>query len=267
MNKHTNANSLISSVEESVVMAMDGTKSSLFPHLPYIMQDLWEIGASPEVVIELVKKHATDHSNLKVLDLGSGKGAVSIKLAKATNCYCHGIDAVEDFINEAKNKARKFNVDKKCFFECADIRVRITDLKDFDIVILGAIGPVLGDYFSTLSKVSNCLKGSGLIIIDDAYIDDEVEYSHPLMEKKSAILKQVSDGGMKLIDEVIINKNEIKESDEHIYNNIKKRCGELIKKHPDKRNLFIDYIKKQEEENEVLENKVICSTMVFGFCR
>ena len=255
---------LIRTVEESVVMAMDGTGSNLFPYLPYILQDLWAIGASPEVVLKLVEKHTTDHSNLKVLDLGCGKGAVLIKLAKELNCHCHGIDAVEEFINEAINKAQEFNVEEYCSFECDDIRVKITDLRDYDIIILGAIGPVLGNYHSTLTKISKCIKESGLIIIDDGYIDDGSEYSHPLMEKRSVILNQISDAGMRLIDEIIINKDEVIESDEYFYRNIKRRCQELIVKHPDKKILFVDYIRKQEEENEALETKIVCSTMLFG---
>lgn len=255
---------LINTVEESVVMAMDGTDSNLFPYLPYILQDLWEIGAFTKVVLKLVEKHTTDHSNLKVLDLGCGKGAVLIKLAKEFNCHCHGIDAVEEFIDEAKNKAKEVNVNECCCFECDDIRVRITDLRGYDIIILGSIGPVLGGYHSTLTKVSKCIKEDGLVIIDDGYIDNGSEYSHPLAEKKSVILKQILDAGMKLIDEIIISKDEIKESDEYMYINIKRRCQELIEKYPDKRNLFIDYIKKQEEENEALETKITCSTMLLG---
>jgi len=255
---------LINSVEKSVVVALDGTDSKLFPYLPYILQDLWELGASPEVVLNLVKKHTTNQSILKVLDLGCGKGAVSIVLAKEFNCQCHGIDAVKEFIDEAKHKAKEFNVEEHCSFECDDIRVRIRDLKGYDIIILGAIGPVLGDYYSTLTKVSKCIQEAGLIIIDDGYIDDESEYSHPSMETRSDILKQISDAGMKLVDEIIINKEKIKESDEHMYKNLKKRCQELTEIYPDKRNFFADYVRKQEEENEVLETKLTCSTMLFG---
>ena len=255
---------LVSTVEESVVMAMDGTSSNLFPYFPYIFQDLWEIGASPDVIFKLAEKHTTDRSNLRVLDLGCGKGAVLIKLAKEFNCHCHGIDAVKEFIDEAINKAKEFNVEEYCCFECDDIRIRISDLRDYDIIVLGAIGPVFGNYHSTLTKVSKCIKASGLIIIDDGYIDDGSEYSHPLIEKRSMLLNQISDAGMKLIDEIIIDKDEIKESDEYIYRNIKRRCQELIEKHPGKKNLFIDYIRKQQEENEVLESKIICSTMLFG---
>ncbi|MBU4450784.1 MAG: hypothetical protein KKE35_05770 [Actinobacteria bacterium] len=58
------------SLEESVVTAMDGTDSGLFPFLPYILQELWEIGASPEVIIRLVRKHTNNYSSLSMLDLG-----------------------------------------------------------------------------------------------------------------------------------------------------------------------------------------------------
>ena len=255
---------MINSVEKSVVDALDGTDSNLFPYLPYILQDLWELGTSPEVVLDLVRKHTTNQSNLKVLDLGCGKGAVSIKLAKEFNCQCHGIDAVEEFIDEAKNKAKEFNVEECCSFERDDIRIRISDLKGYDVIILGAIGPVLGGYYSTLTKVSKCIEETGLIIIDDGYIDDESEYSHPSVEKRSVILKQISDADMKLVDEIIINKDEIKESGAYMYRSLKKRCQELIEIHPDERNVFVDYVKKQEEENEVLETKLICSTMLIG---
>ena len=64
------------SLEESVVIAMDGSDPELFPFLPYIMQDLWEIGSDPETIIRLIRKHADKPAGMKVLDLGCGKGAV-----------------------------------------------------------------------------------------------------------------------------------------------------------------------------------------------
>ena len=250
------------SLEESVVTTMDGVDEELFPFLPYILQDLWEIGADPDIIIHLVRKHSDNYSELSILDLGCGKGAVSIKLAREFNCRCFGIDAIKEFIDYANIKAKEYGVFHLCQFEISDIRERIKFLHQFDIIILGAIGPVFGDYLSTLTIVSKCLNKNGMIVIDDGYIENYSDYTHPWMQKKEIILKQINDSRMKLIDESIIQKDKIKDSDNYIFEYLKKRCNELIEKYPNKRALFNDYIKKQEEENDVLETKVICSTMV-----
>ena len=190
------------------------------------------------------------------------KGAFTVKIAHKLNCLCHGMDELADFIDYAEKKAVEYHVDHLCSFEVGDIRERITKLPSFDIIILGAIGPVFGDYFSTLTKLSACLDPAGIVIIDDGYIEKTSDYEHPLILKREVIHKQIESSGMKLIDEVIIPGNSIKDSDDFVFVNLEKRCKELIIKFPDEKQLFENYIKKQKEENYILENLVICSTMV-----
>ena len=255
---------LIISTESSVITAMDGTDIGLFPFLPYIFQDFCELGSNPEVIISLINDYFTKYDNLKVLDLGCGKGAVSVKVAKALGCQCHGIDAVPEFITYAQTKAIENNVTELCRFEVGDIREKVTYLFNFDVIILGSIGPVFGDYYTTLTTLSKCLSDSGIIIMDDGYIENDSKFTHPLMQKQAAIFAQIQSAGMELIGEVIADKNKIKESDNFIIENLEKRCLELVDKYPQKRGLFLDYIRKQYEENDILENDVICSTMVIG---
>lgn len=249
-------------IEESVVTAMDGSDKELFPYLPYILQDLWEIGANPDVINKLIGKHFTVRDNLKILDLGCGKGAVSIKASVKFGCHCDGIDAIPEFINYAQEKAIEYKAGHLCTFEIGDIRERVKSLPTYDIIILGAIGPVFGDYYTTLTTLSKCLNEEGIFIIDDGYIENEIDYSHPLIVKQETIIQQIDTAGMQLIYDDIIEKDKIKDSDDFIFDNLKNRCNELIDKFPDKKELFLKYIKKQEEENDVLENKVVCSTMV-----
>lgn len=251
-------------IEESVVLAMDGRDAKLYPYLPYILQDIWELGASPEIIIELIKKYKKNHSDLKILDLGSGKGAVTIKIANEFKCSCYGIDAIKEFVEESKIKSKEYNVEKYCKFDFGDIRTIQLNTTRYDIIILGAIGPVFGDYLATLSKLKKHLTKNGLIIIDDSYLDESKKHLSSLIEKKSSIISQISQAGMKIIDEEIISKEEIKKSNMLIYNYIKKRCEELIKKEPNNKELFDNYIQDQEDENEVLEKEVICSTIVIG---
>ena len=159
-------------------------------------------------------------------------------------------------------KAIEYKVNHLCIFEIGDIREKMKELSGYDVVILGAIGPVFGDYFSTLSNLAKCLKGNGIFIIDDAYINNNSDFSHPLMFKKSDIVQQIEKAGMKLVENDIMNRDYIVDSDHYIFDNLKKRCQELIEKYPNKQNLFLDYIRRQEIENDVLENKVICTTLV-----
>ena len=250
------------SVEESAVVALDGTDIGIYPFLPYILQDLWEIGSDPVMIIKAIEKHMCQSSTLDILDLGCGKGAVSIRIAERLHCRCLGIDAIKKFIQEANNKASEYDVANLCTFEVADIRIRINTLASFDVVVLGSIGPVFGNYYSTLTSLSKILKHGGIIILDDGYILPDSDYVHPQIMRKDAVLKQINDAGMNLIDELFIQKDDIKSSDDFIFDKIENRCKELIQKYPDKRHIFKEYIRKQIEENDVLENRIICSTMV-----
>jgi hypothetical protein len=42
-------------LEESIATSLDCSEEPLLPYLPYILQDFWEIGASPEVIIDLIR--------------------------------------------------------------------------------------------------------------------------------------------------------------------------------------------------------------------
>lgn len=249
-------------IEESVVVAMDGSDVALVPFLPYILQDVWEIGANPRAIINLIKKHCTDTKELRVLDLGCGKGAVSVNVSRELGCFCYGIDAIPEFVEYARQKAIEHHVSHLCRFETADIRGMVNSFTDYGVVILGAIGPVFGDIFATLSTLKNCINDKGLFIIDDGYIDDSSDFTHPLILKKSELQRQIEKAGMILVEDDIMSSEKIKVDDEVIFDSLKNRCWELIEKYPDKKELFLDYIKRQEIENDVLENKIVGTTMV-----
>jgi len=238
-----------------------GQDTDIIPFLPYIFQDFWELGTPPGIVTDLVRKNCNDYADLDVLDLGCGKGAVSVKLSAALKCRCHGIDAIPEFVESAKEKAVEYGVAELCRFEAGDIRVRIEELDKFDVVILGATGPIFGDYRTALTAISKHLTDKGIVIVEEAYIDDASEYQHPPYVPRKELLAQFDDAGMELIDETMCDYGEIADMAGEM-NHIAKRCNELIAKYPEKASLFEGYIRNQASENVALENDLSGSTMV-----
>ena len=250
-------------IEESISNAMDCSDHDILPYLPYILQDFWEIGSDPDVMISLIRKHMENNSNLKVLDLGCGKGAVSVRIAGEFNCECFGIDAIPEFISYAAAKADEFGVASLCRFEVGDIREKVKSLSKYDVIILGAIGQVFGNYVETLTTLNNNLQEGGIFIIDDGYIEDGSDFKHEHVFSKSDMKKQISDAGMQLADEVVAGENEnIEANYDKEYENIVKRCNELSDKYPEKANLFINYCDRQRNEYDHLKNGITGSTMV-----
>jgi hypothetical protein len=80
------------------------------------------------------------------------------------------------------------------------------------------------------------------------------------------LLHQVADAGMKIIAMRVMPSQMIRESNALIFSKLQQRCLQLSEMYPEKKYLFQDYIVRQEEENEVLEQKIVNATMLIGRC-
>lgn len=55
----------------------------LLPFLPVLLQDLWSLGFSPQPMLRLLDRcGVTKRQSMSVLDLGCGKGAALVRLAR-----------------------------------------------------------------------------------------------------------------------------------------------------------------------------------------
>jgi len=246
-------------LDESITESLDGSDIRLREHIPWLLQDIWEIGADPETMVSLVKDYL-HIPNPRILDAGCGKGAVSIRMAQEIECTISGIDAVPEFINEANEYAHRFKVNNKCTFEVGDIRLKVKDLSGFDIVILGAIGPVLGNLETSLRTINHSLKTPGYVILDDGYIEDQNDTDYQKCLRKTSFYRQIRDSGFSIIREEIFKREGITDSDALIFNAIKRRADELIAKYPEKSEVFRKYVENQDYENKMLETSIISGT-------
>ncbi len=247
-------------VIQSVVESLDGSNQTLlFPYLPYILQDLWELGSDPKTVIRLIRANIPERE-LRILDLGCGKGVVSVALAKELNCHVTGIDAMNEFIREASEYARVLGVSDRCKFIKGDIRKLISKYTGYDIIILGAIGSVFGNVFETLTIVKSSLNSGAYVILDDCYIDDDKITDYNKCQRKSEFYRQIKEAGFDIICEDIFPREQIEKTEEGLIKHIRKRIYELISNEPEKKELFLGYLKSQEYETEILKNVVTTGT-------
>jgi len=255
-------------LEECIISVMELTDKALVKYLPYIFQDHWELGTSSEEIIEIIKKYKTNYSNLNILDLGSGKGAVSIKIASELGCRCFGIDGINDFVTFSNNKAMEYSVNNICTFETDDLRNRIKTLEKYDIILLMAIGPILGNYYETLTQLSSHLNNDGLIIIDDGYIENDCKKDYPNKDypnvlREKEINEQVNKAEMEIIGKITINEISGTEEKYDIdFKNIQMRCMELVEKYSENKELFLSYVERQKREYEILSNEIVPAIFV-----
>jgi SAM-dependent methyltransferase len=249
-------------LRQSIIESLDGAANpELYPYLPYILQDLWEMGTDPRAVVELVKKHIKT-APFEALDLGCGKGAVSIRLAEAFDCRVTGIDGLPEFIDEARSYAAKYNVTHKCRFEVDDARVRIKSLQDFDLAILGAVGQLFGNIFQTLISVGKTLKPGGYIIIDDGWLPDDSNTTYDRCLRKSEFYYQIEKAGFDILEERRFDSDLFNAANDEIWIAMKKRIDELIEKEPQKRNIFEHYLEVQQNEIEMMTTEIVCALWI-----
>jgi len=241
-------------VQEKLAQSLTAEGTEMIPYLPYLLQDLWELGSSPEDITELFLKYFDENSKLRVLDLACGKGAVSVKLAKNCGCRIKGIDLLPEFIAYAKVKATEFGVEKFCEFTVGDINEAVELERDYDVVIMGAAGDILGNPGETMEKLKKTIKQGGLIIIDDAYARKEESEIYHTREEWQAYIEKA---GLKKIDERFIADDELRAVNDAQQPLIQKRAEELKSKYPDKAPLFNGYIRSQLAECAELENEIV----------
>ena len=134
----------------------------------------------------------------------------------------------------------------------------------YDFIVSGSVGPIFESYAAALNSFRQLLKDNGRILLDKGYMEEG--RVHPVTLGKSELFEQIARAGLWVEKEY--KGEEISPPGEYEgeMDKIRQRCLELIALHPDKAEIFQQYIKKQEIEYQSLENEITCSTMVWARC-
>ena len=246
-------------VEERLARSLTAESTELIPYLSYLLQDLWELGSSPRDMADLLSRHADISPETRILDLACGKGAVSVHLAREFGCRVTGVDLMEDFITEAREQAEAQGLSGRCSFSAGDINHITAAGGDYDIVILGAVGDVLGSPLQTITQLKRTICPEGYILIDDGFAFEEgMEGAYT----RDYWLGCCETAGVRLLDELCIDDEELREINEQQQGHIRRRAEELAAQHPEKKELFEGYLRSQQEECDMLEQEIVGVTML-----
>ncbi|MCL2806773.1 MAG: class I SAM-dependent methyltransferase [Coriobacteriia bacterium] len=260
---------LLSSQEtnERLACSLSGDTIELLPFLPYLLQDFWELGSDPEVMVELIRKHVDISDTTRVLDLACGKGAVSVKIADELGVKVKGIDLTSEFVEYAKLKAQEFSVNDLCEFAIGDINEAVATETDYDCVIYGAVGlDVLGSPLEALNKLKATVKPGGYILIEEGYIPDDgkqgdIRFNKDAYHPLQHWMDLFKEAGFELL-ETAAGHSEGDHNSETGLAAITKRANELSEMHPDKIALFKEYVRNQQDEYDDIDNNLVCVTWV-----
>jgi len=236
-------------IDESVSRTLDGNKKIL-PYLPELLQDLWSMGSPPERFLMLLEPLHLPPGKTKALDLGCGKGAVSINLARHLGYRVVGVDGCKEFLEVARTKAVEFGVELLCEFVSGDIRDFVKHARGFDVVILASLGDVLGGPRDTIGRLRECVRAGSYIMIDDGFRKGREKYHH--FKPHDETLSELLSFGDELVKEVINSDEEVRRINESYCRDIQKRALFLMKQKPSLRRLLEDYLRTQETECELM---------------
>jgi len=233
-------------------------REHLIPYMPYLLQDLWELGCSLEQIVDAVGTLNLSNTSCKILDLGCGKGAVAVNLALNYGPNVVGIDAMPEFLQAAEQKAEEYGVSHLCQFREDDI-LKFTSIEhNYDLVILASLGGIFGSLEKTIAKLRSQVKQGGYIIIDDGYLKNHTRLNRKLYEHyrdHKATIKELTSFNDTLIDEIRTNEVNKRMNEEYL-KVLNKRSNELTLQHPELKADLNEYIQLQREECEVLDREL-----------
>lgn len=233
-------------------------EENLLKYMPYLLQDLWALGSSVARILELIETLPLASSNPKVLDLGCGKGAVSVQIASRFGYEVVGVDAMPEFLEVARTKSSEYLVSHICTFIQQDILTYVTEPHTFDIVILASLGGIFGTNKDNVKTLRTQVKPGGYIIIDDGFLKNKEVLNrkgYDYCRDYKTTIDELKAFGDSLVSEISTNEVSKNINEEYI-KLIDKRIMELIAENPDLEKDLKKYLALQREECEILDTEV-----------
>jgi cyclopropane fatty-acyl-phospholipid synthase-like methyltransferase len=231
---------------EQIAEALDATPE-LVPFLPELLADLWDLGSSPALVLEWLREQSLPPESTRVLDLGCGKGAVSLTLARDLGFRVHGVDLMEPFLQEARARAAEWGIAGRCLFEKGDLNAVVRGVKDYDVVVYASVG-VLGPLDAAVGALRGCTRDGGLMLVDEGFrapgVEEPTGFTDLASYEESRRL--LTRHGDEILRERVLTREEMRAIDDRYIESIRARAEALAVRQPRYASLARSYVERQE---------------------
>ncbi|MFQ5349901.1 MAG: class I SAM-dependent methyltransferase [Thermoanaerobaculia bacterium] len=236
-----------------------GVAPALVPLLGELLRDIWVLGSWPERIVELVGEHTPLPAGSTVLDLGCGKGAVAVPLARELGLRVHGVDLFPSFLEDARERAAAAGVAALCRFECLDLRRAVRRPSGCDLVVLAGVGAgVFGGFPNCVAEMRRAVGPGGFVLVDDGFLLDEEPATEPGYEyyrSRADTVAELTSHGEVLVHEALVPQAELEAYNRRNNRFIRARARGLSTEHPELAEELALFVRSEQEECEFLESR------------
>ena len=246
-----------------VAAALDATPE-LVPHLAELLADLWDLGSSPPLIAGWLRDLGLPPDSTRVLDLGCGKGAVSLTLARELGFHVHGVDLLEPFIQEARERAVEWGLTGLCRFEKGDLREVARSAEGYDVVVYASVG-ALGRLDDAVGAVRRCVRAGGFLVIDEGFRAADLEGTAGLEELPGygnlagydETRRRLTAHGDAILQERILTSAEMRALDDRYIRSISARAEAIANARPADGDLVRSYVERQRRAASAWERSSV----------
>ena len=255
----------MSALSDEALAAFFQVDPTILHLVPDLLADVWALGSDPEQIVRQLQAAGLAPA-ARVLDLGCGKGAVSLAVAEAFAATVDGSDAFAPFVADAARRAEAVGLGQACRFRCEDLSTTAATARDYDAVLYISVGSVFGGPRDTVAALRRTIRPGGLIVLDDGYRvsdDDDVAFlGCKYMLSRHATIAGITAFGDRLVGERLILPEDLSAQNRAIMDVIEARADTLATRFPQHASALATYVARERAECEALDNRVQCVTWV-----
>lgn len=219
----------------------------LLPCFDALFAGIDSLGGSPRMVAGLLAREAVGERD-RVLDVGCGKGAAAVEVARRLRCTVVGIDALPVFLTSAEALAARRGVADLVEFVRADAR-RWKPRQRFDAALFLGIAPVE----DVAGWIPRLVRPGAVVVIDDAVaVSADCRHGVPSLEEARAVLESVAS----IRREIVWTPSRSRRLNESLLRRLARNAASIANARPDRRRLLREFLARQRRASRVLSGPI-----------